>query len=131
MTMMLQKSNSITVDKEENKIYIRGKFCNKSVRIVDFADIISVEERIDSKVHIRKGKGGVLEGGLAGLKSGAGIIQGVRHRCGAEVIRGAKYLTVRYRYKGREKSFCLDNIQQAAEYEKIYSLLKSSSNCEI
>lgn len=117
MAILSKESNGITID--ENRIYIKGKFYNSNEKIIDMKDLIRVEESKDSKVHIRKGKGSVMEGAIAGLMSGSGIIHGIRCRRGAEVIKGAKYLTVGYLYHGKEKSFCLDNIQQPEIYEEI------------
>ena len=121
MAVLIKDTNDITIDK--NKIYIKEKFHNRNGKIIDINDVINVEEREDSKVHIRKGKGSVLEGAIAGLKSGSGIIHGIRCRRGAEVIKGAKYLTVRYLYHEKEESFCFDNIQQPDKYEKIKQFL--------
>lgn len=117
MAVLITELNNITIDKD--KIYIIEKFYIRNIKVIDASDIISVEERSDSKVHIRKGKGGIVEGMIAGLKSGAGIIQGAWYRRGAEVINGARYLTIRYLYQGIEKVFLLNDIQQPEKYEEI------------
>ena len=123
MAILAKNLNQITLDKKRNRIYIIGKLRNKVRRMIELTDIIGIEEKKDTKVHIRKGKGGIIEGAVAGLYSGGGIIQGGLHRRGAEVIRGASYLTVRYFHKGRKESFRLDNIRQPELYEEIREML--------
>lgn len=131
MTELIKELNDITIDK--NKIYITGKFHNRNPRVVNDTDIISVKETSDSKVHIRKGKGSVTEGMIAGLKSGAGVIQGALYRRGAEVIKGAKYLTIRYLYQGKVKNFLLNDIQQPEKYEEVKRFIQNitKNDCEI
>lgn len=128
MTVLGKRKDRVIVDKEQNRIYVPGRFWNKRRKVIDLADIIDVKQKNDTKVHIRKGKGSIWEGAAAGFRSGAGIIRGGWRRRGAEVIKGANYLTVTYLYQGKIRCFELDNILQPELYKEIDSMLKNNKS---
>lgn len=101
----------ISFDLENRKIHIKDTFRKKNYKMIDFSDVISLEERRDSKTHIKRGNGSALAGGIVGaaLNGGAGAIAGMKLGKGISFYHGLARMKMIYRYQGKEKIYLTDS----------------------
>lgn len=108
----------ISFDLDNRKIHIKDTFRKKNYKMIEFSDVISLEERRDSKTHIKRGNGSAMAGGIAGavLNGGAGAIAGMKLGKGISFYHGLARMKMIYRYQGVEKAYYMDSSLHPEEY---------------
>lgn len=116
----------VSFDLENKKIFFQDTLRKKNYKLIDFSDVISIQEIYDGKTHVRPGKGSALAGAVVGgllIGNVGGARLGAQLAKGTEKYVGFSRLRVRYRYQGKIRTYYIDNSLKPEVFDVFYSCI--------